>query len=99
MAIQNNTILTTPAITAGKSAITRKSSQVSVSDIATVSKKPKSADFSMVLSKQQKESIDQALGYDQPGFKQRGALAAYQQVAQQDQRDVILNSMSFHLVV
>lgn len=99
MAIHNNTNLVTQPINTGKTTIAKKSSPASVSDIAPVTKKAKSADFSMVLSEKQKNSIEQTLGYDQPGLKQRGAVAAYQQVAVQEQRDAIINSMSFHFVV
>lgn len=99
MAISNNTTFVTKAINTGKTTIAKKSSQASVGDIAPVTKKAKPASFSMILSEKQKNSIDQTIGYDQPSFKQRGALDAYQQVAAQEQRDVIINSMSFHFVV
>ena len=99
MAIHNNTTLVTQPINTGKTTIAKKSSQANISELAPVTKKAKSADFSMVLSQKQKDSLEQTLGYDQPGFKQRGALAAYQQVAVQEQRDAIINSMSFHFVV
>ncbi|MCW8994405.1 MAG: hypothetical protein OQK77_01185 [Psychromonas sp.] len=99
MAIHNNTTLVTKPINIGKTAITKKSSSANISELAPVSKKAKSADFSMVLSKKQKDSLEQTLGYDQPGFKQRGAIDAYQQVAVQEKRDAIIASMSFHFVV
>lgn len=99
MAINNNTTLVTKAINTGKTTIAKKSSQASVTDIAPVTKKAKPATFSMILSDKQKDSIHQTLGYDQPSFKQRGALDAYQQVAVQEQREAIINSMSFHFVV
>ena len=99
MAIQNNTNLVTPLINTGKVASSKKPSQVSVSELAPVTKKAKSADFSMVLSQKQKDSLEQTLGYDQPSFKQRGALDSYQQVATQEKRDAIIESMSFHFVV
>lgn len=99
MAINNNTTLVTKAINTGRTAITKKSPQTSVSDIAPVTKKAKPANFSMILSEKQKNSLDQTLGYDQPTLKQRGALDAYQQIALQEQREAIINSMSFHFVV
>ncbi len=99
MAIQNNTTLVTKAIHTGKTAIPKKSSVASSSEVAPVTKKAKSADFSMILSEKQKDSIHQTLGYDQPSFKQRGALDAYQQVAVQEKREAIIDSMSFHFVV
>jgi hypothetical protein len=99
MAIQNNTNLVTKAINIGKTASSTRASKANVSELAPVSKKAKSADFSMVLSQKQKDSLEQALGYDQPGFKQRGALEAYQKVAVQEKRDAIIESMSFHFVV
>ena len=99
MAIHNNTTLVTKPINIGKTAIAQKSSPANISDIAPVTKKAKSSDFSMVLSEKQKDSLEKTLGYDQPGFKQRGALDAYQQVATQEKRDEIINSMSFHFVV
>ena len=99
MAIQNNVNLVTAPINTGKVEIAKKSSQVSVSELAPVTKKAKSADFSRVLSQKQKDSLEQTLGYDQPGFKQRGALNTYQQVATQEKRDAIVESLSFHFVV
>ena len=53
----------------------------------------------MILSEKQKDSLHQTLGYDQPGFKQRGALDAYMKVAVQEKREAIMESMSFHFVV
>ncbi|MCG6202576.1 hypothetical protein [Psychromonas antarctica] len=99
MAINNNTTLVTSTINAGKTAIAKKPSQASVSEVAPVTKKAQSATFSMILSEKQKDSIHQALGYDQPTPKQRGALDTYQKIAGQEQRDAIINSMSFHFVV
>ena len=99
MAIQNNTNLVTAPINTGKTAIARKSSQASVSELAPVTKKAKSADFSMVLSQKQKDSLEKTLGYDQPSYKHRGAVNAYQQVAAQEKRDAVIESMSFHFVV
>ena len=99
MAIHNNTTLLTKPINTGKTTITNRSPQAGTNDVAAVTKKAKATDFSMVLSTKQKDSLEQTQGYDQPGFKQRGALAAYQQVALQEQRDAIINSMSFHFVV
>ena len=99
MAIQNNTNLVTASINTGNVGITKKSPQVSIGELAPVTKKAKSADFSMVLSQKQKDSLEQTLGYDQPSFKQRGALDTYQQVAGQEKRDAIIESMSFHFVV
>lgn len=99
MAIHNNTRLVTQPVNTGKTATAKRSSPANIGDVAAVTKKAKSADFSMVLSAKQKDSLEKTLGYDQPGFKQQGALAAYQQVAVQEQRDAIINSMSFHFVV
>lgn len=99
MSIQNNTSLPTNPIPIGKSTVARNPTVSSNTDIAPVTKKAKSADFSMVLSQKQKDSIDQTLGYDQPSFKQRGALDAYQQVSVQEKREEIIDSMSFHFVV
>ena len=99
MAIHNNTTLLTKPINTGKTAIIKKPPQAGTNDVAPVTEKTKPSDFSMVLSAKQKDSLEKTLGYDQPGFKQRGALAAYQQVAVQEQRDAIISSMSFHFVV
>jgi len=99
MAIQNNTNVMTAPINTGKVAILKKIPQASVSEIVPVTKKAKAADFSMVLSEKQKDALDNGLGYDQPNFKQRGALDAYQKVSVQEQRDAIVESMSFHFVV
>jgi hypothetical protein len=99
MAIQNNTNLMTVPINTGKLATLKKAPQTSVSEIVPVTKKAKSADFSMVLSEKQKDALDNSLGYDQPNFKQRGALESYQKVFTQEKRDAIVDSMSFHFVV
>jgi len=99
MAIQNSTSIVTTTLNTGKTTLNKKTSFASSSDIAPVSKKAKSADFSMILSEKQKDSIHQALGYDQPNNKQRGALDAYQKVAVQEKREEIINRMSFHFVV
>ena len=99
MAIQNNTSLHISPISVGKTTTAKKSSVTSSSDIAPVTKKAPSANFSMILSEKQKESINKTLGYDQPNSKQRGALEAYQRVAVQEKRERIIDSMSFHFVV
>lgn len=99
MAINNNTTLVTNAISSGRTTVAKKSSQATATAIAPVTKKSQAADFSMILSEKQKNALDQTLGYDQPTLKQRGALDAYQQVAVQEQREAIINSMSFHFVV
>ena len=99
MAIQNNTNLVTALINTGKVGISKKSPQVGISELAPVTKKTKPAEFSMVLSQKQKDSLEQTIGYDKPTFKQRGALDSYQQVAAQEKRDAIIESMSFHFVV
>lgn len=99
MAIQNNTNLVAAPINTGKASVLKRTPQASVSELAPVAKKNKSTDFSMVLSQKQKDSLEKTIGYDQPGYKQRGALDAYQQVAVQEKRDAIMESMSFHFVV
>lgn len=97
MAIHNNTTLVTKAIQTSKTLQTQRS--VQASEIAPVSKKTTSANVSMVLSDKQKDVLEELLGPDQPGLKQRGAVAAYQQVAQQAQREEIISSMSVHFIV
>jgi len=99
MSIHNNTNFVTKAVNSGQTTVNKKPSASSVSEVAPVTKKSKSADFSMILSEKQKDSLHQALGYDQPGFKQRGALEAYMKVAVQEKREAIMESMSFHFVV
>ncbi|WP_019615518.1 hypothetical protein [Psychromonas ossibalaenae] len=99
MAIQNNTSFVTRPVNTGKAPTVKSSPQAGVSELAPVTKKAKSAEFSMILSEKQQDSLHKTLGYDQPGFKQRGAVDAYQQVAVQEQREAIMSSMSFHFVV
>jgi hypothetical protein len=69
-----------------------------------VTKKAKSADFSMVMLDKQKnelyEKLDHTkLGYDNPQPKQQKALNEYFKVSAQQKRDQIIESMSFHYVV
>ncbi|GLS90052.1 hypothetical protein GCM10007916_11190 [Psychromonas marina] len=102
MAIVNNTGLVTKPLNTtniNKSDNIKHVASANVSEVAPVVKKAKSEQFSMVLSEKQKDSLHESLGYDQPNPKQRGAVNAYLQVAAQEKRDSIIESMSFHFVV
>lgn len=102
MAIVNNTgFITKPLNTnnINKSASSKNIASENVSEVVPVVKKAKSEQFSMVLSEKQKDSLHESLGYDQPSAKQRGAVNSYLQVAAQEKRDSIMESMSFHFVV
>lgn len=78
-----------------KSSTGNAQSTKQVAQATAVSANSPSGTFSMVLSETQKET----LGYDQPNPQQRGAVQAYQRIATQQQRDEIIDSMSFHFVV
>ena len=52
-----------------------------------------------MLSPQQEQTINDTINYDQPSAKSRSAIGAYQDVAIQEKRDQIIDSMSFHFVV
>ena len=99
MAIQNNTNFILQPVNVGKTSVTKKPSETNVSELAPVVQKNKSAPSSMVLSKRQKDNLEETLGYDKPGHKERGALDIYHQVSTQKQREEIIDSMSFHFVV
>lgn len=99
MTIHNNTNFVTKAINSGQTTVNKKLSTSIVSEVAPVTKKSKSADFSIILSDKQKDSLYKTLGYDQPDFKQRGAVDAYIKVAVQEKREAVMESMSFHFVV
>ena len=100
MAIYNNIAMTNiPLNTGNVSQIKKNESSQQVSEVASVTKKSDTTEFSLVLSSQQEQSINDTLGYDQPSAKDRGALDAYQQVATQEKRDQLIESMSFHFVV
>lgn len=70
-----------------------------VSEATSVREEANSVDFSLVLSQQQQDSINDTIGYDQPTAKERGAVDAYKQVATQEKREQVMESMSFHFVV
>lgn len=99
MAIVNNTTFTTSPINVSKGTSTKSTSSANISEVTPVVKKTKSEQFSMVLSEKQKDSLHQSLGYDNPSPKQLGAVNTYMQVAAQEKRDSIMESMSFHFVV
>jgi len=102
MAIVNNTgFVNKPLNTnhVNKSTGSKNVTATNVSEVLPVEKKAKSEQFSMVLSEKQKDTLHQSLGYDQPSAKQAGAMDAYHKVATQEQRDTIMESMSFHFVV
>ena len=99
MAIVNNTTFMTSPINVSKGATAKAASSAHVNEVTPVVKKAKSEQFSMVLSEKQKDTLHQSLGYDQPSPKQRGAVNAYMQVAAQEKRESIMESMSFHFVV
>lgn len=102
MAIVNNTGFVTKPINTNninKSSGSKAVNAANVSEVAPVVKKAKTEQFSMVLSEKQKDSLHETLGYDQPSPKQRGAVNAYLQVAAQEKRESIMESMSFHFVV
>lgn len=102
MAIVNNTGFVNKPLnttTVNKSASSTNVGTANVSEVAPVVKKAKPEQFSMVLSEKQKDSLHESLGYDQPSHKQRGAVNSYMQVAAQEKRDEIMETMSFHFVV
>ena len=99
MAIVNNTTFVTKPINISKGATAKSAPSANVSEVAPVAKKAKAEQFSMVLSEKQKDTLHQSLGYDQPSPKQLGAVNAYMQVAAQEKRESIMESMSFHFVV
>jgi hypothetical protein len=99
MAIVNNTTFMTSPINVSKGASAKKATSANVNEVVPVVKKAKSEQFSMVLSEKQKDSLHQGLGYDNPSPKQLGAVNAYMQVATQEKRESIMESMSFHFVV
>jgi len=100
MAIYNNVAMTNSPINTGKlSQVKKDDNTPPVSEISPVSKKTDSTAFSLVLSTEQQESINDTIGYDQPSAKERGALDAYHQVATQQKREQVIDSMSFHFVV
>ncbi|PKF63617.1 hypothetical protein CW745_01865 [Psychromonas sp. psych-6C06] len=102
MAIVNNTgFINKPLHThqVGKSATNKNVASSNVSEVTPVVKKAKAEQFSMVLSEKQKDTLHQSLGYDQPSPKQLGAVHAYMQVAAQEKRESVMESMSFHFVV
>lgn len=99
MAIVNNTTFMASPINVSKGASTKQSASANVNEVAPVVKKTKSEQFSMVLSEKQQDTLHQSLGYDNPSPKQLGAVNAYMQVAAQEKRESIMESMSFHFVV
>lgn len=99
MAIYNNLATNNIPINTGNVSQVKKSDKPSpTADITPVSAK-ENTQFSLVLSEQQAQSINDTLGYDQPSSKDRDALDAYRQVATQEKRDELIDSMSFHFVV
>jgi len=100
MAIYNNIAMTNiPLNTGNVSQIKKNENSQQISEVAPVTKKSDTTEFSLVLSSQQEQSINDTLGYDQPSAKDRGALDTYKQVATQEKRDQLIESMSFHFVV
>lgn len=100
MAIYNNVAMTNIPLNKGNLSQVKKNEQTQIiSEISPVSEKTDSADFSLVLSEQQKETINNTIGYDQPTAQERGAVDAYHQIATQEKRDQVIESMSFHFVV
>lgn len=96
----NNVSMHNIPINKGNVSQVKKSEQSqNVSEITPISAKTDSADFSLVLSQQQQDTINDTIGYDQPSAKERGAVDAYQQVATQEKREQVIESMSFHFVV
>lgn len=100
MTINNNVAMTNVPINTGKLSQVKKNENTSeVNEVKSVEKKSNPNEFSLVLSTQQQESLNDSLGYDQPNAKGRGALESYYEVANQQKRDEIIDSMSFHFVV
>lgn len=102
MAIVSNTgFVTRPVNTnsINKSATAKNVDSSNTSEVAPVVEKTTTEKFSMVLSEKQKNTLHESLGYDQPSRKQTGAVQAYLQVAAQEKRESVMESMSFHFVV
>ena len=103
MAIYNNLAASNIPINKGNVSSIKKNEQAAeIAKIRPVSEKEKEnekTDFSLVLSEELQQTINNTLGYDQPSAKERGAVEAYQQVATQEKREQVLESMSFHFVV
>lgn len=100
MAIHNNVAMTNIPINTGNlSQVKKNEKPTEVNEISPVVKKTNPNEFSLVLSTQQEESLNDTLGYDRPSARDRGALDKYFEVANQEKRDEIIESMSFHFVV
>ena len=100
MAINNNIAMTNVPINTGKlSQVKKNENAAEINEVTPVVEKAIPNEFSLVLSAQQEESLNDTLGYDQPSGKERGALEKYFEVANQAKRDQIIESMSFHFVV
>ncbi|MDN2662204.1 hypothetical protein [Psychromonas sp. 14N.309.X.WAT.B.A12] len=99
MAIYNNLATNNIPANTGNVSQLKKSDKPSPSqDIVPVSAKENTS-FSLALSEQQEQSINDTIGYDQPSAKERDALDAYRQVSTQEKRERLIDSMSFHFVV
>ena len=88
-----------PINTGNLSQVKKNEKSSEINEVTPVEKKSNPNEFSLVLSTQQQESINDSLGYDQPSARDRGALESYNEVANQQKRDEIIDSMSFHFVV
>jgi len=103
MAIQNNIAKVSIPINSGNLSQVKKNEKaekpVTVNDVSPVTAKPNTNEFPLVLSEQQEATLNDTLGYDQPTAKGLGAIDSYQQVANQQKRDDIIDKMSFHFVV
>ena len=99
MAIYNNLATNNIPINTGNMSQVKKNDKPSSSQeivpVTTIEQKQ----FSLALSEQQEQSINDTLGYDQPSAKDQDALNAYREVSIQEKRDQLTDSMSFHFVV
>jgi len=103
MTIHNNIAMTNTPIKTGNVSQVKKNENTSpVNEVAKTTENggsDESRSFSLVLSPQQEQTINDTINYDQPSAKSRSAIGAYQDVAIQEKRDQIIDSMSFHFVV
>ena len=101
MPVNNITSISTPITQSlKKGAVEKASAGISETQaLPKIKSKNNAALFSMILSDKQDHSLYESLGYDQPLPKQRNAVNEYVKTANQQQRDQIIESMSFHFVV
>jgi len=99
MSVNNVSYITNPITQPTKKSAVSKSPEKNEHVLPIITQTNNTPYSSLILSKKQDDHLYESLGYDDPSPQQRSAVNEYIKVSDQQQREEIIQSMSFHFIV